>query len=740
MIESITITNRAPFLGEERHHATARKLNYIFGANGVGKTTISCIIDKPEVHPEGRLRWSIGRELETLVLNRDFVKSNFGQLVGIFTLGADEKGIQEKIEQARSELDAKQKKRDGLRQNLSGEDGTGGKQAELVTLEGTFKTRCWDKTRRYKDVFKDAFKGTLSDSKKFKEKLLTEHNVNTASLKPYDDLAERAETLFGEPPESVGDVPSVHASNLLAHQSNPILGKPVIGKGDVDIAAMIKKLDNSDWVRQGRKFYDNSNGVCPFCQQATDKTFAESLEAYFDDTYDADKRVIDDLVSAYERDTDAVQEQVGHVLAESHPFVDVEKLEVQKELLDGLVRENLQTLRGKQSSPSHKVGLRSLADVTDVIKKLIDDANTHVRDHNQTVREYKNRKRQLVAEVWQFVLNELREDVKAYEREKEALSNAVKGLEKGISEADTRIRGIIGEVRELERQTTNVRSTVDEINGILKQFGFTSFYLAMSEDGQFYRLVRSNGDPAADTLSEGEKTFVVFLYFYNLLRGSKSEADINTDRVVVFDDPVSSLDSDVLFIVSSLIRGVCEDVREGRGNIKQVFVLTHNVYFYREVTYRNGSDGKALKDESFWIVRKRASGSTIKEYRENPIKTSYELLWDEVREADPNNPGLGNTMRRILEYYFKVIGGGKLDELHDQFEGTDKLLCHALLSWANAGSHHILEPDLHVPSDVSIENYQRVFRAIFKKHGHEGHYRMMMREAGTSEMEEAGNP
>jgi wobble nucleotide-excising tRNase len=60
---------------------------------------------------------------------------------------------------------------------------------------------------------------------------------------------------------------------------------------------------------------------------------------------------------------------------------------------------------------------------------------------------------------------------------------------------------------------------------------------------------------------------------------------MTTDRIVVFDDPVSSLDSDVLFIVSSLIKSLFDHVRENKGNIKQIFVLTHNVYFHKEVAY-----------------------------------------------------------------------------------------------------------------------------------------------------------
>src|SRR5690606_10104250 len=139
-----------------------------------------------------------------------------------------------------------------------------------------------------------------------------------------------------------------------------------------------------------------------------------------------------------------------------------------------------------------------------------------------------------------------------------------------------------------------------------------------------YRLARPNGDDARETLSEGEKTFVTFLYFYYLLKGSTSETGVATDRIVVFDDPVSSLDSDVLFIVSSLMKEVCNDARQGLGQIKQVFVLTHNVYFHKELTYCKRPAGGALKSESFWIVRKVGQQSKVERHASNPVKTGYE--------------------------------------------------------------------------------------------------------------------
>jgi wobble nucleotide-excising tRNase len=243
-------------------------------------------------------------------------------------------------------------------------------------------------------------------------------------------------------------------------------------------------------------------------------------------------------------------------------------------------------------------------------------------------------------------------------------------------------------------------------------------------------LIRADGSEAKHTLSEGEKTFVTFLYFYHLLKGSDSESGMTTDRIVVIDDPVSSLDSDILFIVSSLIKGLFDEVRSGTGHIKQIFVLTHNVYFHKEVTFNPKRRGSALKDEeTFWVVRKADLASKVESHDSNPINTSYELLWAEVRREDRSILTIQNTLRRILENYFKILGGVDPVELCAKFEGKEKLICNSLFSWVNDGSH-FAHDDLYVTIDhAMVENYLQVFRKIFEKSEHSAHYKMMMGDA-----------
>ena len=197
------------------------------------------------------------------------------------------------------------------------------------------------------------------------------------------------------------------------------------------------------------------------------------------------------------------------------------------------------------------------------------------------------------------------------------------------------------------------------------------------------------------------------------------------------DDPICSLDSTVLYIVSSLVKGLIKDVREGNSDVEQIFILTHNVFFHKETAFIDRRT-EVCNDIHFWIISKDNNISTIKAYeRNNPIKTSYELLWEELKSN--TNASLittQNIMRRILENYFSILGKTKDDTIVDSFSTIEeKMICRSLLSWINDGSHTIPD-DLYIDSYTdSIDRYKQIFKEVFFKMGHEAHYKMMMGES-----------
>lgn len=118
----------------------------------------------------------------------------------------------------------------------------------------------------------------------------------------------------------------------------------------------------------------------------------------------------------------------------------------------------------------------------------------------------------------------------------------------------------------------SIKPIVNEINALLKGYGFTNFSLACTEDEKSYRIQREDGQLVGETLSEGEVTFITFLYYYHLTKGSLKENDVSKNKVLVIDDPISSLDSNILFIVSVLVKELMkETMKEKQTSSKLLY-------------------------------------------------------------------------------------------------------------------------------------------------------------------------
>lgn len=509
-----------------------------------------------------------------------------------------------------------------------------------------------------------------------------------------------------------------------------LLDEAITGSGDTPIAAFIDYLQSSNWVKQGVALYPLTDGKCPYCQRALPTELEAEIEAYFDRKYEESVREIAEYQDLYSLFRDRVAQSVAAIKESVPDEYDANEAGAAAEALKQVLDANLSAIKQKINDPSSKVKLRNEAAALTAVKAAFERIDKQIVENNELCDNISSAKSELSNRVWGLILHNLRSSQNAFSKCDSGCERAISSIQNSIAKTEIKKKEKEAEKARLETTRTSIVPTIDAINSLLERFGFTGF--SLSEDKQskgMYRIVRPDGADARKTLSEGEYNFISFLYFYHLVYGSLKTEGLNTPRVIVIDDPISSLDSNVMFIITSLAKEIVKDCRDGKHGIQQVFILTHNVYFHKEITFL-GSRSKWPETKcAYWIISKTNEQTTISFHTNNPISTSYELLWNEIRNVgDTPNKNVFNTMRRILEYYFNVIGGIDYERCIDLFEGADKITCKALVSCINEGSHMISDDFVIVFTPEAMKSYRRVFKEVFYKLGQQAHYDMMMED------------
>jgi wobble nucleotide-excising tRNase len=149
-----------------------------------------------------------------------------------------------------------------------------------------------------------------------------------------------------------------------------------------------------------------------------------------------------------------------------------------------------------------------------------------------------------------------------------------------------------------------------------------------------------------NTLSDGDKNTLAFALFLAKL---EHDADLE-NKVVVFDDPVNSLDR---YRKSYTI----EQIRNTSKTTKQVIVLSHDAYFLRDLW-----DKFERVNTATLCIRRAGKSSQIETWNiENETDTGYILnyreLFEYLEDGDSSNAqmrSIARCIRPALEGYFRM--------------------------------------------------------------------------------------
>lgn len=688
------------------------KVNMFYGHNGTGKTTIGNYLQDPAdllYHQCKTQPASVEREI--LVYNHTFMEANFyaSSQPGVFTL--NEGNIV-----AEKELLAAE---DALKKLLAEH------QAEVVAGNGfgesqkTNKAALLDQLWALKRPFDTGPLRYCFASLNTKERLGEKLRTLPLASSPDDfaALAAEAQQLQSATDTELPAIPTIRFAEGDV-ETSPLLSEAITGSGDSYLSALITALGNSDWVKRGLQF--PQRGECPFCQQPLPSGFYEEIQKVFDKTYEQRIAQLRALKSRYEGGVTRLRTLF------KRPAYDATEYQLLIAKLDAFFYQNLQMLEAKVASPSMVVVLDSTRSILDDLTDLIAQDQRKIDAFNLKVKDKKNHLEKIKTRFWVCFRSSCDAAIASAKKVHDELG--VKKEAKRLRADEIRLKALAhqGVIAESKAKVTNIDQSISSINSSLTALGLNGF-LVVREEGELprYRLQRPDQQAGVfKTLSEGEKTLISFLYFLEVCNGELDDkgGKLKSERIIVIDDPISSLSHNYIYDIATMIH---RRVLSPKERFKQVFILTHNLFFFHEMLKH------LRKSDEYSLFRiTKAAHSIITPMKANDVQNDYQSFWQAIKDAQAGRTSpnvIPNMMRNILEYYFTFVH--RQDELQAALMALsdEDAEFKALYRYVNRESHSDAV-NLTDFGEIVPSHYVDRFREVFVRTGFEEHYEKMMGE------------
>lgn len=758
-----------------------KKVNFIFGPNGTGKTSITRILsegpddDRITLDEESSTR-------EILVLNSKYIEETFQETEnGIFFLGKQSIANQNDIEEHKRN---KERLTDSIQSLQSDKETLDKKQSNA---ERELLNSVWDT----KKLVPDQLSSCLAGFNKSKQKLLGK--VREYRQKPLlpegtlpttlDELAQQEKGLLTTTLETVPQISAIPQFPRQLKDLPDLLRTPLIPAADSPLSELISQIQHSDWVREGKHIMeahqDALDDRCPFCQQQTPQDFSENLAKLWDRSYDNAVAQLRSRLTSLESSLEQLsifKSEIG-----THQLEDVAEYSrnTQLDAIEKALSTSHTLLEKKLDKQSQSFNAPEEWDIdsfNSTLRQLGEQVNALIGEHNEKVNDQDNLQKEFRNRFWivfsHHTCNTPFTDYESTVEGNDGTMAKITTITGQINEKTAERQRLTELINAAERSRRDIHPAIEHINRALSGIGMTSFELGASTDDFItghlpnttqrdgYILLRTNKYGRKErtdvkTLSDGERNLICFLYFFHQFH---KDAD-NTDKkfTVVIDDPVNAMDGLSSFITSGYIRELISEVlvlgkHKAHKYVDQLIILTHSTRFHMEAAYKIE---KANTDCAFYTIERvlspadhdrHAKSIVSGPFDDSKIHSEYALLWEEVRRArnilntapadakstgDPRaqiSPLIGNTMRRIIEsYLIHLCGIGSITELGESSDAATR----ALMAFTNNNSHDAFDMDLHAVHNLTIDQLFHAFEQIFTKHGAADHYKMMMRRGAT---------
>ena len=690
--------------------------NLIYGWNGSGKTILSNIFrdlennrisvtdSSFEVETENGMISSEALGTSTSpasirVFNREFVIENVftssGDVAPIFVLGEDSIEKQKEIERLKGLLLERQKE-------------ASKKRSDIQDAERTLDSLNIKKGREIKQLLSSSGQNPYNnyDKAEFKNKCQELKNQNWQTLILNDVAKNTLKKQKEATPEE--KVPLIEFSfadigNIVCSVNN-IVTRTVVSK---IIERLRKDPEVNDWVAKGLRLHrEKTSAVCLFCEQTLPESYLEKLVGHFNDEYNQFISEIEGLIAQIESLIKIVNDLKMPNKAQLYDYLRVE-YKSKCDIFDDEKREYVENLNSmKQILLEKKKAVFEVMkldrEINLPIETTIDELNDVIKRHNDKSDNFAEEVKKVREKLENSCVAETLSDVLEKEERIESLKKENQSINEDVDKIKTNIAI-------LERDIVEHRRPAEDLNKDLAAYlGRNELQFEIKENG--YQIIRDG--IIADALSESERTAIGFLYFLKSLNAKNFDFPNGT---VVIDDPVSSLDANSLFHAFGFMK-------ERTKGVGQLFILTHNFCFFRQVKnwfyYINKYKKKLHKEAGFYMLqcevnnRERCSKITTLDRLLLDYESEYHYLYSLVYQSANLQNGdieffyhLPNISRRLLEAFLafrRPQKAGLYEKLEDlEFDNAKKArILRFLQTHSHSGEVDDPEHDISILSET----------------------------------------
>lgn len=738
MINKIDITKFALFnefswdktIGKDNSFKT---VNIIYGRNYSGKTTMSRIfrcVEKGEIHrhyPDAGFSILLSDQrslsqnnlslvpddIKIRVYNTDFVKDNLswlhhddGKIKPFTLLGSINVELDNKIREIEKTL-GKEDDKTGLRFELSEKTAAHKqKQTSFNVKADALKKQLTDEAKCIKTstkLYNDPVYNITSINKDISK-------ITELSILSNEIIDEKKNFLKDESKDNIQKLSeSKPKLSEFYIKTNTLLTKGI--KPSQTITDLINDSLLQNWVWQGIDKHKDKRDSCGFCGKPISEDLWDKLDAHFNEESKILRADIDTQIKALEIAKQGINSYLipskESFYASIHDRYD--NLLKSWQTIKTIYSNNIDHLIAKLQAREKDIFTTQIAIEVD---DLSEDIVALFKYFNQLIEEHNKKTTTLNADQ-QKVRNDLRlshvatflQTIEYQNKLKE-----IKQLEKDTSDVESEknkkqeeVNVLVENKRMLEAQTKDESKGAELVNQHLTRFfghdGLTLVAEGESPATQF-KIMRDGAE--ANNLSEGECSLIAFCYFI-----AKIEDELNNHKLIIYiDDPISSLDSNHVFFMFSLIESVIAKPKK----YGQLFISTHNLDFLKylkRITVPFETDSRKKDVAHFLIERERKQKRKRSMLIEMPdhiknYSTEFNYLFGQIYAACKEGKGdkyirlentynqfynLPNNLRKFLECYlfFKYPNNDSpLENLDKLFDGHTPSLINRII---NENSH-----------------------------------------------------